>query len=55
MDKETVKILATAITIEIAHKYDRFFSGAEDDLFDLIEETILEENRKLAVDSKQQP
>jgi hypothetical protein len=51
MDKETVNTLATAISIELAHRYDRFFSGAEDDLYDIIKEIILEENRKLRVDS----
>jgi hypothetical protein len=51
MDQETIKILAIAVSTEICAQYDRFFSGAEDDVYELVESILSEENRRLRVDS----
>lgn len=50
MDKETIETLAIAISTEICHRYDKFFSGTEDSIYELVEAVLYEENRKLTID-----
>lgn len=46
LNEDQIESLALALSVKIVAEYDRFLSGAEDDIFEMFKSSIAEEIKK---------